>query len=283
MEFGFIRPVLGEQHGLFYLLRAVFLLDGLWPDADNFFSTVSWSISVEFVAYILAATLFSMGRTGAVLGLGVAGCAVLAMVTGYNEVGFGLLLQRGMLGFFMGCATYALYRRFNFKASRMVANVAEMVAVVSAITSVTLFGDQWWAYILCAPVFAIVILVFAEERGAVSDFLKTGPALSIGLWSYSIYMVHLFFISSLNRALGLAVNYLGRPDLARTEGVLYGLRRVDFGPLANTLLTLLVLGLAIAVASFTYRFVEKPSREWGRRIVSARRDRIEGMEPSVSP
>ncbi len=44
---------------------------------------------------------------------------------------------------------------------------------------------------MLAPlVFAAVVVVFSHGTGAVSRFLRSKPVQALGLWSYSIYLVH---------------------------------------------------------------------------------------------
>src|SRR5690606_1709983 len=98
-------------HGIEYLARAVFLLDGYVPgDPVNFYNPASWSISVELAAYALAALLFGRGRAGLAVAALIWLVAATAYVVGVDWVILTGMLQRGLIGFGLGAATWAVFK-----------------------------------------------------------------------------------------------------------------------------------------------------------------------------
>ncbi|GAA0284665.1 acyltransferase [Alteraurantiacibacter aestuarii] len=276
MELALIRPVLGESHDLFYLVRALFMLDGFWPSADNYFSTVSWSLSVEFVAYLIAALLFGSGRKGIAVAVFLVATASICLAFSINVIGFGQLLQRGIVGFGTGTLVFAIWQRYRLVVSDMVATIVEALVLLSVFLLLSYPPAGDFRFLACVPLFAMMVFIFAHEQGLFSRLLLTAPMLAVGAWSYSIYMVHLFIISSINRAAEQIFLRLGWTDLLREEGLTYGLRAMDLGPLMNTALSLAVCLIAILVGSQTFKYIEEPWRLYGKKLVKERMARSGG-------
>ncbi|MGN6497092.1 MAG: acyltransferase family protein [Tsuneonella sp.] len=259
-----MRPVLHQPHSWFMALRAAFLLDGFFG-LGNFFNGVSWSISVEMVMYGLAALLFGKGRTGVLIAGGLVLTAICLLLLAIDLPIFSSLIQRGIVGFGCGCGVYWLHCNYSPALSRTWASLAEIAAIAAAVTVMSVTGPEDAASLLCVPVFACVVFVFALDRGVVSSALNRQPFMALGLWSYSIYMIHLLFVSLAGYALAIAVRVVGHPEYLRHSDNLEGLRRVTFDPWIETGITIAVCLVVVAAASVTYRWIEEPGRSWAKR------------------
>lgn len=157
----------------------------------------------------------------------------------------------------------------------------EIAAVVVALVFVS-YAYRTPAAFAAPLVFALVVLVFAAERGAVSAILRTRPFVAVGIVSFSIYMVHMFLVMRVINVARLVDRLTGTnmvvPMGPGGEGVHLG------NPFAGDLLVLAIVGLTIAVSLVTYRAVEQPGRDWFRRqadrLFSGKVEPAERVAPS---
>lgn len=256
----------------------VLLLQGMGLTSEPHWNGPSWSISAEFWTYLLfafVAVVFARATSAVMLVFGVIALALLvSLSTRGMDVTTDLGFLRCVAGFAAGHLAYQA-RDMMPKHSSLSATVAELAAVLAVALFVSLAYRSNLSF--AAPVlFAVVVIVFSAERGAVSRLLKTTPFQRLGEWSYSIYMVHglLAFVFALlasivQRKLGL--------DLWRTiveDGIHL---RVLTHP-STALLDALHLGyisLVLAIAPLTYRYIEEP----GRRAFNAIARRLDRVDP----
>jgi peptidoglycan/LPS O-acetylase OafA/YrhL len=230
----------------------------------------SWSIAAEVWTYLIFALLFAkVGRAAVPLALLVAAgsVAILAVTspTFIDAEGIGALL-RCCYGFGLGVAGAALVgtpqplRTMSGRAFGLL----EVAAVIATLAFVGLAGAGPWS-LAAPPLFLLVVLVFAQERGGVSRLLKTAPMMTLGTLSYSIYMIH-FFVQF---RLGTLLNAVG----PRLDGGLLACGPDGCRPassVAGDLLTIAMLLLVIALSWLTWRFVERPGQAWSRRRLLGR-------------
>ena len=234
----------------------------------------SWSISTEFYTYVIFAACCVGLRKHAWIALPVVltGCPVLiAMLSERNmatEYDWGII--RCVYGFAAGVLSWNIYRLWNGKLKRWLSgNIAEWSAIGLIFAFVSASGTTLLS--LAAPyVFGLVVLVFAFEAGSASAILRLRPLVFLGVLSYSIYMTH-FFIARRLVDVGRAVNKLWDIDI-------FARREID-GQYIDVLGTQqwhgdiaypIFLAIVIAVSYFTYRWIEKPGREWTRDWVHTR-------------
>ena len=272
------RSLLEGEHGIDYLARAVFLLEGYFHDA-NYYNGASWSIAVEFVAYALAALLFGRGRTGTAIAVAIWLASLAAYASGFEWLVFTVFLQRCFIGFGLGCLAWWIHSHTTGLASRDASSLAEAAILIASGSAIALMGAEGLNLLACDLLFFVAVLVFARDRGAVSALLATAPFQALGRWSYSIYMTQMLVIRVGAGGLLALLAWLGRDDLIRPVGE-GGFSRVDFGLIGNTALSLTVAAACIALSALTYRFIEQPGREWARR--KARKRGAAGAE-AVAP
>lgn len=126
-------------------------------------------------------------------------------------------------------------------------------AAVAALPWVVHIRDgDYSAGIVWAPLFGVLILTLAYQRGPVARVLSSRVAVYWGEASHALYMTHAIVLQVANKAV---------PDRVWTDN-----RVVRLGAIV------VVLAAILAVAALTYRFVERPSRRWLR---AARWDRLQ--------
>lgn len=229
---------------------------GLGPGYATF-NTPSWTISVEFWINIgvgLIVMWFAPRARLVVLAvimtiflvILVSQASWLNLSTGYLLPGFSAGLVRCAGEFILGIFVYKLYQRFP-TVWMPFGGVAALTIFAIALTTPWLVGRMQF---LILPVFAGIVYLFAQQRGAVHNTLVHGRYL--GKISFSLYMVH-WPVFVLARSLHQAV--FDAP------------LEINFVKVAG------LIALVIAVAHIVCHMIELPVyhvlRDLGRRKPSA--------------
>ncbi|TRW95951.1 acyltransferase [Paracoccus sp. M683] len=174
-------PVLAENLLLIHAwgLQSVFVLN--FP---------SWSISVEWAAYLLFGLLviLSVGRRFG------AGCIVLVIMS-YGAYWYltsmagvpweRLSLLRGIPAFALGIWAYTIYKRADALPVAII-SILQILGVVAVILLMHLNAPL----LFLVPAFAVLVIFTATDRGVLAGFLSWRGFQLLGLLSYSIYMLH---------------------------------------------------------------------------------------------
>lgn len=191
---------LGSLPAQVLLLQAVDVTDRLtW-------NTPSWSISAEFWTYILFALIVLLLPRYRTIAFAVSAFIGAATVIAFShhgmDVTYDLGLPRSIFGFSVGYLVYWARPRIGPMPPAL-AYLAEVLMVLATVAFVTMTNRSPLSY--AAPfVFAIAVYVFSYELGPVSRLLRRPVFQNLGLWSYSIYMVHALIAF----VIGLAVSEL---------------------------------------------------------------------------
>jgi peptidoglycan/LPS O-acetylase OafA/YrhL len=246
----------------------------------------SWSISTEFYTYVVfAACLIGLRKHAwiALLFAMIGGPVLIATLSEHNihtESDWGII--RCIYGFAAGVVCWNVHRRWNGKLEKWLSgNTAEWCTIGLLFAFVSVSGDTLLS--VAAPyVFGLVVLVFAFEAGTASAILRLRPLVFLGTISYSIYMTHVFVGERLFNAGSMLAN-LWHVD-PFTHRVINGHdfyflgTRLWHGDIAYTV----YLAMIIAMSYFTYRWIEKPAREWVRNRVQRRRQQAATSRSIVS-
>ena len=271
LEFALFRPLLGEAHPYDELFRGIFLLDAFVTGAGNFYAPVSWAVGVEMVLYGVAALLFGRGRLGVVLAALLAFSSAWALLAGFNEVGFGRLLQRGLLAFPLGVLAFWLHGRLaSVSPGRGLLTLAELALVAAFLWALYQPAPTAARIPALALLYAAMVLVFARDGGLVARALHWRPLVWLGQMSFALYMVHLFWIILPNRLLPKLFAATGHADWIARGGKRFGLLSLDPPPAVATLISLGLFAGALGTAWLAWRFVEEPTRHWTRRFAPPR-------------
>lgn len=257
------------------LITNIAMLQSLNLHGTTTWNGPAWSISVEFWTYVIfMATVlaFRANLNRALLGmalLGLAGLAVLSPIYLFATHDFGLL--RAVYGFFLGAATYRLVQSGKVEIS---GSTGTEIAIVLGLASYMMATGVNLTSLIAPMVFSVVILIFSQGKGLVTRALESRPIQALGLWSYSIYLVHALLFYGLSMVL-VIVEKTGKLPLTSTGT---GSERIfSFGSMPLNLAAILaLLAISIAVSAISYRFIERPFMADG----APRARRVPGWRPA---
>ncbi len=244
------------------LPAVLLLLQALLLPGRETWNVQSWSISVEMLLYLLAATTWKLaGRlvpTAALL-TGLAALVVMTFQPGL--IGAYDWLARGLAGFALGTAGWSIY-------ARLAPTIAELPASLASLLELAAGGLVCWLVSHEAGVGAfdcaalLLVVTVAGQRGLLSRLLLTRPLVWLGTLSYAIYMVHGFVIGRAFDALLLVQRATG---LHWADTVLAGPDQLLGPAWRANLLTGSILVSVLPAAWLAWRWIETPARAWSRR------------------
>ncbi len=229
------------------LIANLFMLQGL-KAGDLSWNYPAWSISIEFIAYLLVPFLLPalwLGGKRLVSTIFTAD-VVLFIALAYttkgnlNQWNGPETLLRCLPEFILGCLLYRVYacRILSRLLTGDIAFLAAMLAVLSLL-------QLGLPDILLVPAFAALLLAAVNNDGSFTKVLNTPVLIYLGEISYSLYLAHGF------------VQYLTTAVLKEVAGV------TDRAMLSDGTSLLCMLGMvavSFVLAAFTYRFVELTGR-----------------------
>ncbi|TYA84065.1 acyltransferase family protein [Seonamhaeicola marinus] len=215
----------------------------------------SWSIAAEWWTYILAIILIPLLNKGNMV---LRIISVILSLLGYIFITsqnpkftldefYALGTLRCVFGFTVGIVVYQAYKYLIYKETIWTKDWLFFVILVSSIL-VLHFGLY---DVIIIPLFAVLILCAALNKGLPHKLLNTKPLIFIGNISYSIYLIHLFWIYTWVMWIDLYFipSTTTTPDLAQ-----------------RTLWFLILFSLIVASSYITYNYVEIPAqkklRQW---------------------
>jgi peptidoglycan/LPS O-acetylase OafA/YrhL len=258
------------------IVTNVFLLQGLGVNSQNWLNFVSWSISTEVVAYVIFAVIVSRIGTAIWPWLVpiVAGPVVLATLSPHGmDATYDYGLARCLYGFALGVLCFDLRERISFLRTRLTPSAETLLEAASfalAVGYVSVAGGNLLLSVASPLVFALVVLVFAREGGAVSRALTVPSMLMIGTLTYSIYMLHPF-VRAVVRAALMVVERVLHTDLFMVYALSPGQEPTKIVTLHGSLwlgdlLQVAMLLATVALSVLAYRYIEEPGREWAKRL-----------------
>jgi peptidoglycan/LPS O-acetylase OafA/YrhL len=268
------RPSFTGEMSTAGLVANLFLVQSVGVLSYASWNVPSWSISVEYWTYIVFGVVVLAGAKAArprlwnTLLLAAIFALSLLVLTVYAKtlettVTFGIF--RCLLGFIGGHFAHQLWRRLP--PLRSPTGIELLTVLLVSLFAVYLANGL---FALLAPVvFGGAVIVFAQERGALSQLLRSRFFVMLGKLSYSIYMTHWFLHDVYRKVLAvteqktgimfsLPMQFMVGRKLVTTKIVVWG------GPFFSDLLLLLFLTLVLAVSAWTFRLIEMP----GQRIFS---------------
>jgi peptidoglycan/LPS O-acetylase OafA/YrhL len=216
------------------------LLLNAWRPAQTEWNVPSWSISAEAFAYVLFPLLVTVwaARPRLTQAAVVAGSFLFYVLAGRSlDITVGLAPLRCLAGFGLGMVLFyhrALIERIPGR------NLLQLATVAWILTALAIpVRDA-----VIVPAFAALVFLTWTDEGIVARWLSAGPLQWLGKLSYSVYLMHV----PVNVAVWFVWGRL-EPRLHLDAAV------------SRAMFLCLMFITVLAVASFTYAFVEKPWRE----------------------
>jgi len=246
-------------HSVEAFVRSLLFLQIAFGSA-SVWNVPSWSVAAEWWIYLMFA-LIARFRGRWLVPISVVTAILAPIYLGlrgeqYLNVMAGGALARALAGFSVGLLGWHCIDRIEaVRLPAMVDAGLEIAVSITVVAFVSLAGQGWPS--LAAPLFFLpAVLIFARERGPVTAMLRWSPLGKLGLWSYSIYLIHFFLLYRLFNTLG-AIGRITGLDLLDVEA---DGKSVGGSALFGDAVSLLFLGAVIVVARLSYRHIEEPAR-----------------------
>jgi peptidoglycan/LPS O-acetylase OafA/YrhL len=249
------------ERSLFALLTNLTLTHALGLNNSLTWNTPAWAVSTEFWTYMVFAmvALFAGRWRNIVAIVLIAGSiAVLALHSRYGmRETFDWGIARCIYGFFLGALAREIWsRKWIARFSGSLAEIATLLLALAFL--IVIPGDRPLEY-LAPPIFAIFVLAFAGDAGALSRRIVHPAFETLGRWSYAIYLVQMFVIASMASMLDLhAVTGLEADGLAA-----------------------LYVACVLVLAALGWRFIEVPGQRWAIQNISAARGPVPSTSDSI--
>jgi peptidoglycan/LPS O-acetylase OafA/YrhL len=259
----------GSGHSPWELVTNVLFLQSFNLHSGLTWNGPAWSAAVEFYVSLLFASvivLFPRFRREIFLGLCLAAGWQLferSPNTLFVSSDWGML--RAIFSFFAGTLAYDMRTHSNGRLETPNMLEAWCVLLFAAFVLTTPQGGLQYAF----PVLAVIVIyVFSFDQGRISRLLRSTALQKLGLWSYSIYMVHIFVFQIAK----MAVSYIGHKTHLDLVGWHNNEKLVLLGTPEQAVWLALIFSvvLVVPVAALTYRWIEKPALDKARRGVSMR-------------
>ncbi len=244
-----------ETHTVVSFIEHLFLVQTWGTSHIMAWNVPSWSVSVEMMAYLLfIVTALFINRFSDLSKLFFLLLLVISLkllllndTTTLHHFKF---LINGLSTFFMGIMVYLIYRqKTDYTLSTLRATLIE-VSLLATLFFVLNSPVQTVNYIQI--LFALTIFFFAiQEQGLVSRVLKHPLLQTLGLLSYSIYMIHALIVE----ITGHVFEYVLKFPTGSQDG--HKILVTAYAPLINLSMLMVVIALAYA----TYHYLEQPLRE----------------------
>lgn len=260
-----------EGNSIAALIANIFLVHGLGIFDHLSWNTPSWSISCEFVAYMVFGTgaLAGLFRSklvsvfGAVLA--VVGYTAIALAYGTLDITYDWGLVRCLSGFFFGMLIFEAVAgpigdRLRAQSTTLI-GCCEVGLLVALMLAMVFASGA--AIVLVIPIFIGSVIVLQLDRGPIAKALQSKTSQFLGRISYSIYMIHFFII---------VVLFVVLKRIVGVQTVLDPLTQVPsilINPWIGDMLVVIVLLFVVAMSAVTYTIIEQPARLFGRRLATS--------------
>ena len=228
----------------------LFMVHAWSPYGELSYNQPSWSISAEFLAYILFPAFVFLIDRGATLFKVIVSISIFFIVyfiafvffeVNITKITYGATILRIFPDFLLGVASYLLFNRYSFTF-----DIKKQLVVSSTVLFLCFYLGS--LDFIVVPLYAWVIYLLADQaRHCQKSFLNCNVLQYLGKISYSLYMVHFpVWVGFMHLFLGY---YMGLNDGGVSIVTMY-------------FVIFLTILLMFPCAMLTYKYIEDPSRRW---------------------
>lgn len=253
------------------LFAQLFLLQSFNFNQFLTWNVPSWSVAVEFWAYLLFAQAVIYGGryfNFIMVATVAAGMTIIWLFCPYfMNATYDFGMYRCLAGFCSGVICWEIWRRYlhQIKLSVVVASLLEILVTLNVIFFIK--RAAWTEFSICAPIiFAFAVLVFAVEGGIISRLLRKGPFQLLGALSYSVYMMHYFIEEQIENAVVMANKLKLFAFNTYDSAVTPPAKLLEPSLWHGDLWTVIMVCFLLPIAYLTYNHIEIPSRNWFRKF-----------------
>jgi peptidoglycan/LPS O-acetylase OafA/YrhL len=245
------------------LVENLLMAQGLGIEDRLGWNPPSWSVSAEFVAYLLYGVAVLRGWLRGTRAF--AGLSVLALLTyvaiASSQHTLDLTGFWGLARCFAGFALGVALQRFSPTAAQLAepsrgARLAALSPFAALACLLALSFAQGAAVWIVVPLFVAMVATLQFDRGAVAALLDSAPMQFLGRVSYSIYLLHMPIL----HVATIALKRL--PGVATHVGA-HGMTLELASPWLGDLCFAGVVTGVLILARFTHAFIEEPGRKLG--------------------
>jgi peptidoglycan/LPS O-acetylase OafA/YrhL len=261
------KPAFTVNNG-YSLLTNVLLIQSLGLHHSLTYNYPSWSISVEFYAYVLFAAvrwLWGEDRRFDVVSILIVVISTSTLlwvdVVPLTQAGFDWGFFRCCGGFFLGVLAYRSYSSVRSKRAadgtgrwNSWLSVLALVATIVFLSSVD--PRSRWTYLLPLLAALVILSIVLWPRSALQRLLSSGPLAWLGRVSYSLYMVHAAVVWMVTQVLTLVLKF---PKIKLADG-----SDVATPPLVGVAVLAGYVVIVLVLSHFTYDNIEAPFRRRSR-------------------
>lgn len=201
------------DHSLTSFVASLLLVHDMGYYEDVVWNGPSWSISVEFYAYVVFAALFA--RIGAKAWIGyvavlLVALAVIASFGGLAGVPYSWRFFYCLLGFFTGALLFRTIANKpipDYAPSRVA--LWQGLLIGAFILSLQFYEENRWLIYLLYPAIVLIVTELAFDRGWLEGLFSSRPFQFLGLISYAAYLSHIPLLNVFTRLEGLLFGFGG--------------------------------------------------------------------------
>ncbi|MGP4843927.1 acyltransferase family protein [Marinobacter sp. 1Y8] len=247
-----------EKANLTSFFSNLFLIHGMGLHDYVSWNFPSWSISVELFAYIaFYAITATFDRSRNLYVPVVISLTCYAFIFSLDrpdiDYSYDFGFFRCLGSFYLGVFLFRLGLDRRPFESRAMMSVLEVVSAGFLIIAVSLVRVDEFFSALSLVSFACVLVVFSfSTNGILGRLLETSALRHLGIWSYSVYLVHGLVLAGLHNVF----EYVLKVDIDAAMGV------------KSLFINGLALAITIVVSRYTYTHIEKRFRDQVKTWVS---------------
>jgi peptidoglycan/LPS O-acetylase OafA/YrhL len=243
-----------RENGLTAFLQQILLLHAVGPTGNSqTFNIPSWSISVEFYTYLLFGAVVLVAKSKRNYLFATLFLLSITLLASHAALGFSDLLKC-TTGFFLGCLIGVLNARADMRVPASLSALA-LIALAVFLQFKSVLEQDLLIYACSA---LLILGLVRSQRGLVKRVLNWRVLTWLGTISYSIYMAHsavLWVLNQLLRGILQPNAFTGTVTTPQLSA-----------PAAAVVITIAIL-VVLAASQLTYMWIEKPLREWSRKVI----------------